>query len=254
LLAANPKQQFFATNEVTVLQRAKAEFEASPDSGPSPLAVHFLNHSVGDKLEWNWDFGNGQTSKEQNPPNQTYSTPNTYNVRLTVQGPDLSNGSSNSSTTAVQIRVLAPSKADFTASPTTGDSPLAVQFHDQSAGNPTAWIWDFGDGTTGSDRNPRHVYNKPGPFNVSLRVTGPGGTANVTRNRLIVVNEPLHPVPNVTGKTLADARTSITKGGFVVGKVVEIQAPIPIDKVIAQDPFPGQPAPAGRAVNLTHWR
>jgi PKD repeat protein len=46
-----------------------------------------------------------------------------------------------------------------------------VQFTDQTAGNPTAWLWDFGDGATATVRNPQHTYQAFGDFTVTLRVT-----------------------------------------------------------------------------------
>jgi len=35
--------------------------------------------------------------------------------------------------------------ADFSADPTSGTAPLTVQFKDISTGNPTGWVWYFGD-------------------------------------------------------------------------------------------------------------
>jgi PKD repeat protein len=37
-------------------------------------------------------------------------------------------------------------------------TPLAVQFTDTSTNNPTAWTWNFGDGSTSSSQNPSHIY------------------------------------------------------------------------------------------------
>jgi PKD repeat protein len=41
----------------------------------------------------------------------------------------------------------------------------------------SAWHWDFGDGGVSSDRNPVHVYESPGSFDVRLTVTGAAGEA-----------------------------------------------------------------------------
>lgn len=48
--------------------------------------VTFTQSSRGDLLTYNWDFGNGNTSTSATPPAQTYATPGTYNVLLTVTG------------------------------------------------------------------------------------------------------------------------------------------------------------------------
>ena len=46
----------------------------------------------------------------------------------------------------------------FTATPTNGVSPLTVNFTDASVSTVTNWLWDFGDGITGTDTNPVHTY------------------------------------------------------------------------------------------------
>jgi PKD repeat protein len=33
------------------------------------------------------------------------------------------------------------------------------------------WIWDFGDGTTSTEKNPTHIYHVEGTYTVSLTVT-----------------------------------------------------------------------------------
>ncbi len=51
-----------------------------------------------------------------------------------------------------------------------GRVPLIVSFTDESTGNPTSWLWDFGDGTTSTEQNPQHVYVDLGFYDVSLTV------------------------------------------------------------------------------------
>lgn len=51
-----------------------------------------------------------------------------------------------------------------------------VCFQDKSYGNITSWHWDFGDGTTSSERNPVHTYAEDGVHRtVTLYVEGPEG-------------------------------------------------------------------------------
>jgi len=51
-----------------------------------------------------------------------------------------------------------------------------VGFFDQSTGNPSAWFWDFGDGTTSTEQNPVHTYNGFGIFWVCLTISNPDGS------------------------------------------------------------------------------
>ncbi|MFA5902496.1 MAG: PKD domain-containing protein [Desulfobacula sp.] len=60
--------------------------------------------------------------------------------------------------------------AHFTGSPTGGQAPLNVSFTDQSVGNITSWLWNFGDGNTSTEQNPVHTYGSPGLYTVSLTV------------------------------------------------------------------------------------
>ena len=51
-----------------------------------------------------------------------------------------------------------------------------VVFQDKSYGNITSWHWDFGDGTTSTEQNPIHIYQKDGVhYTVTLTVSGPEG-------------------------------------------------------------------------------
>jgi PKD repeat protein len=81
--------------------------------------------------------------------------------------------------------------ADFSAIPLSGIAPLTVEFTDVSYGNITAWLWDFGDGTTASERNPAHTYTSVDQYTVTLTVSGPGGTDTLTRTNYITVYEPV---------------------------------------------------------------
>ncbi|WP_292489688.1 PKD domain-containing protein [Methanoculleus sp. 10] len=61
-----------------------ANFTANRTSGTAPLAVRFTDTSTGNPTTWAWDFGDGNTSTEQNPVH-TYTTAGVYTVRLTVR-------------------------------------------------------------------------------------------------------------------------------------------------------------------------
>jgi len=65
--------------------------------------------------------------------------------------------------------------ANFSASALFGVVPLAVQFTDQSTGNPVAWNWTFGDGATSTAQNPSHLYLVPGDYTATLTVRNSAG-------------------------------------------------------------------------------
>ncbi len=61
--------------------------------------------------------------------------------------------------------------ANFTASNTQVFVNDTIQFSDLSTGNPTSWLWNFGDGTTETMQNPQYLYQTPGIYTVSLVVS-----------------------------------------------------------------------------------
>jgi uncharacterized repeat protein (TIGR01451 family) len=80
--------------------------------------------------------------------------------------------------------------ASFNASATTVLTNEVISFTDTSTGGPiTTWAWDFGDGNSSNTQNPTHSYPSAGAYNVTLTVTGPGGS-NASPITVITVNNP----------------------------------------------------------------
>ena len=76
------------------------------------------------------------------------------------------------------------------SSQVSGEIPLNITFRDRSAGAPTAWHWDFGDGLASSEQNPDHTYNQPGSYTVRLTV-GNGEISNtIQRDQLVTASIP----------------------------------------------------------------
>jgi len=78
-----------------------SSFSSNITSGNIPLTVQFTDTSSGSPTSWNWDFGDGYTSTEQNPTH-TYLSTGIYCVNLTI-----SNVNGTASKTAT-ITVQAP--------------------------------------------------------------------------------------------------------------------------------------------------
>jgi PKD repeat protein len=102
-----------------------------------------------------------------------------YTVTLTVTDDD---GATDSASTQIQVTSApipnqAPT-ASFTASPTSGDAPLTVDFDGSPSSDPDGAIasygWDFGDGASSSGVNSSHTYNTFGNYTVTLTVTDNG--------------------------------------------------------------------------------
>ena len=78
------------TDFITVTASATApvaDFSATPVTGNSPLTVTFTDQSTNNPAEWLWDFGDGNTSTDQNPSHQYYYA-GYYTVKLTATNGD----------------------------------------------------------------------------------------------------------------------------------------------------------------------
>ena len=68
-------------NVQLALSETCLQFSASPTIGATPLEVQFTNESSCGCSLWNWDFGDGSCSSEENPIH-TYTRPGPYTVTL----------------------------------------------------------------------------------------------------------------------------------------------------------------------------
>lgn len=100
-----------------------ANFIGNPTTGRAPLPVAFTDASFGNVTTWNWDFGDGEWSTDQNPVH-VYQNVGTHTVALTVQGPD-----GTDIETKADYIVIEPIPADFDAD---GDVDMGDFGHLQS--------------------------------------------------------------------------------------------------------------------------
>jgi PKD repeat protein len=162
----------------------RAQFLAFPRQGTAPLTVLFVDLSQGSPASRVWDFGDGSTSTERFPLH-TYKSAGRYTVKLTV-----SNSAGSDTLTRenyITVNPENPPKAQFVAYPRQGKAPLSVLFLDLSRGNPSSRVWDFGDGSTSTDRFPVHTYENSGKYTVRLSVSNSGGSDTLTREDYIIV-------------------------------------------------------------------
>jgi PKD repeat protein len=68
---------------ITIKPVLKADFKAMTTSGLAPLEVQFVDLSGGDVTRWEWNFGDGHYSEEQNPLH-IYTEPGDYTVWLNI--------------------------------------------------------------------------------------------------------------------------------------------------------------------------
>jgi gliding motility-associated-like protein len=154
-----------ASDDVVITHRVlpAVSFNPMPGSGCPPLVISFINTSIGG-APFSWDFGDGTGSNATNT-DHTYNIPGKYTVRLTATGPD---GLIVTKDTIVVIREIPV--AQFEVTPEIAYIPgNSVNFFNQSE-NIDSLLWEFGDGTTSTEKNPSYKYETEGAYDITLHV------------------------------------------------------------------------------------
>jgi len=141
----------------------------------SMYTIQFMDLSLGFPDTWDWDFGDGGTSTEQNPV-YTYDDEGDYYVSLTISSDSLDCTSTVEMLVRVGDSIWYPDSclAMFYTYPDQ-ENFLTMNFMDMSIGingnPPDSWYWDFGDGTTSNEQNPVHTYSEEGMYEVCLTIS-----------------------------------------------------------------------------------
>ena len=194
---------------ITVTNPPSADFFSSVRYGSAPFTISIADSSRGySPMTYRWDFGDGTGSAMQNPTH-TYKSDGEYTVTLTVTN----QYGTDTKTKSAYIGVGNSPVADLSATPREGSFPLTVAFADTSKNTPTAWAWDFGDGTTSIEQNPSHTYTQDGLYAVSLKASNNFGSDTRVQPGFINVNSPT-PVP-----VIVPAAPEQEKPGGIIGLI-----------------------------------
>ena len=123
------------------------------------ITVAFTDISGPNISSWAWDFGDGNTSTQQNPTH-SYGAPGNYLACLIATSP------CGADTFCDSVAVCALVSSNYAAIP----NGLSVSFNSLASGGST-YNWDFGDGGTSSMQNPSYTYAAAGTYNVCLTVS-----------------------------------------------------------------------------------
>lgn len=162
-----------------------ASFAVNP--GCIGTSISFNDQSTvgfGNLVLWNWDFGDGTTSTQQNPQH-VYAAAGNYNVTLYVETPG---GCSGTITRTVQI--YPQPDLSFTSSPTVickGGSVVLNNTSTSANGAINSWQWSFGNGQTSTQLSPSITYNTAGNYIITLIGTTSLGCSD-TLTQAVTVN------------------------------------------------------------------
>ncbi|MFK7926173.1 MAG: PKD domain-containing protein [Bacteroidia bacterium] len=181
--AGNPGQQYFWSNgattqsitvsnpgnySVVVTTADNCDGTDTVEVILSPLTVNLgPDLTICDGIATTLDagaFGNNYSwSTSETTQMITVNTGGTYSVTV-----------SDSTGCVASDQIVIAAQPDFTATIMVDDSVdlyEGTQFFDQSTGNPTSWMWTFGDGNTSTLQDPMHTYQSLGTFEVCLTAT-----------------------------------------------------------------------------------
>ncbi|MGC9053113.1 MAG: PKD domain-containing protein [Candidatus Hydrogenedens sp.] len=180
---------------ITLIDLIKVDFDASSKFTTVNEAIRFFNQSAvqsGTIRKVTWDFGDGQTSNDYNPT-YFYQKPGNYTVTLTVE----TDKGIEKRVKENFINVISGNlTVDFSASSQIVLLGEEVQLIDRSRSEKENIInrfWDFGDGKTSNEVNPRHKYENPGIYSVTLTVYTENQNKSLTKEGYITVQEGVPP-------------------------------------------------------------
>ena len=139
-------------------------YEGEPYRGCGPFNPHFTVETLPyhryeqfqDELQYHWDFGNGETFDGLIPPDTIFYKQgledSIYTVRLIV------NNACFADTFTHPVIVEPVPIARFAMMHQWDCSPVKVRFVNNSRGLPKKFYWDFGDGSTSTEKEPTHEF------------------------------------------------------------------------------------------------
>lgn len=173
-------------NDSTVVHQCLADFHYSFNSRVmcfAPCApIQFADNSIGDAVNWFWDFGDGYVAEEKNPfhiytllpDSNGIPFPEKIQVCLKVVFAD-----GCTSSKCITISLLdEPGQCHLFFQPYPNDTIISIpeliqySFDVEAPENTIKWFWDFGDGSVSDEPDPVHgYYFLGGLFKVCLTIT-----------------------------------------------------------------------------------
>ncbi len=176
------------------ISTCRADFDFFPDVACSGNNISFINESseIGN-VSYEWDFGDGNTSTEENPQHiYNVGTDQSFDITLTTTFDDGNSITTDSETKTINVMVC---NADFSFTPDSACSGSVISFTNESEfSGSMSYEWDFGDGNTSTEENPQHIFdagvgNGAELFDVTLTVTFDDGSSFVQQTtKTVAVN------------------------------------------------------------------
>ena len=165
--------------------------------------LEFVNNSQGDLNTYLWNFGLGSTPNNATgvgPHTVQYLLPRDVVATLIVSNP------TGADTMTQNISVVRLPTANY-AFDVVGEA--TVNFT-SNTNTKVSYLWDFGDGTTSTEKDPSHVFPGPGDYDVVLTVSNSCGTMQSTKTVTVIGTGIFDPTDNDAVRVLPNPN----KGAF----------------------------------------
>lgn len=187
-------------------------------------SVSFTNTSgisSGSITNYNWDFGNGNSST-QTAPSQLYTFEGVFNVSLTAISDN------NCSTTLTQpVEIYPTPQAQFLLANICEDETASFtsvsQVSNQNTSNSiTNLSWNFGvvPAATGTGQFANHMYPNPGTYTVTLTATSNRGCVGSVQQNITVHPKPVVNFISVNNEGCSELCVNFTNNSSVISGTI----------------------------------
>ncbi len=176
--------------------------------------------SDGTISEYSWDFGDGTSDTTQNP-SHIYNTAGTYTVKLIVKDNKGAISTEGTTTAVIEAENNQPPVANA-GGPYNGEAGQSVTFDgsksSDSDGTIKDYLWDFGDGSSGSSMSPSHTFQAAGTYTIKLTVVDDKGLSSTTVSTTAEIKQETNNTQGSTQVTTTDTTTTATTTTEIVNK------------------------------------
>ena len=176
LIIIDADEKTYEKIQIVKVERSglRAKIHTEPSAGEVPLRVDFDGSGSavdeGEIVDYIWEFPDGDPIHYGAKISYLFETIGNFTVKLTIL---TSKGKTSYTDTLVSVRIPVV-KSDFNFTPKIGKAPLEVEFNpNTSKGLIKEYSWDFGDGYTQKQYNPKpitHTYKTPGIYKIKLQL------------------------------------------------------------------------------------
>ena len=196
-----------------------ASFEFNPTNNiKTGDTITFTNNSKNADFYY-WDFGDSWSSNEKNPKH-AFQNKRNYLVKLSISKQTEIDGNYAEETDTLSKNVNVSIGVPVSCFEYKQTSNHTIVFTDCSF-RVTEYLWDFGDGTTSTEKSPTHTFSTYGLFKVLLTTSNDGISDTISKTIDVtdivnIENTPIEWYNGLTGKYI-DVDSDGRKDFFVYG-------------------------------------